>query len=222
MSKEILFDKYGNEIVKLEVKYNDKLQSICMNCFRIGGVKWNDIDNGSFLTLTLNKKDLINQLVENEVKFDFDEDDDGETVKQVIVDDEKYIDIEYFAKIKADLEAKLAESEERKQYYKDWLDDVLLTSVDHETHYAMIDDYEKQLAEKEKEIERLKTARNCTYKQVEIWKHEFAVEQLEKVRKEFDCENNYCYGDNNIVICINKKIFNQTIDNQIKQLKEGK
>ena len=119
MSKEILFDKYGNEIVKLEVKYNNKLQSICMNDFRIGGCKWNDIDNGSFLTLTINKKDLIDQLVENEVKYDYDEDENGETVKQVIVDNEKYIDIEYFARTKADLEAKLAEKEKELQIFKE-------------------------------------------------------------------------------------------------------
>ena len=33
-----------------------------------------------------------------EVKFDYDEDDYGETVEQVIVDDQKYIDIEYFGR----------------------------------------------------------------------------------------------------------------------------
>ena len=51
------------------------------------------------------------------VPFDYYEDENGETVEQVIVSDTKYIDIEYFAKVKADLEAKLAEYEEEiKQY----------------------------------------------------------------------------------------------------------
>ena len=173
MSKEILFDKYGNEIVKLEVKYNNKLQSICMNCFRIGGVKWNDIDNGSFLTLTINKKDLIDQLVENEVKFDFDEDDNGETVKQVIVDNEKYIDIEYFARTKADLEAKLAEKEH-----------TITTLI--EDHKASQEWYKKQLAEKEKELENYKLCKcvNCTNE------YEFMLEGLVgDLEKEIDKAN---------------------------------
>lgn len=31
-----------------------------------------------------------------EVTYDYDEDEDGETVEQVIIDGTKYIDIEYF------------------------------------------------------------------------------------------------------------------------------
>ena len=62
MSKKVLVDKYGNEFVKIEVKYNNKAQSIVMNDWRIGGCKWNDVDNGKFLTLLVNKKDLINEL----------------------------------------------------------------------------------------------------------------------------------------------------------------
>lgn len=65
MSKEVLVDKYGNEFVKIEVKYNNKAQSIVMNDWRIGGCKWNDVDNGKFLTLLVNKKDLINELGAN-------------------------------------------------------------------------------------------------------------------------------------------------------------
>ena len=57
-------------------------------------------------------KDLEARGAFAEIKYDHDEDDYGETVKQVIIDDEKYIDIEYFARIKADLEAKLAKKDE--------------------------------------------------------------------------------------------------------------
>ena len=52
--------------------------------------------------------------------------------------------------------------------------------------------------------------------------NEKAIRELEKLRKQLDCEDNYCYGDNNIVICINRTIFNNIIDNQIKSLKGEK
>ena len=59
----------------------------------------------------------------------------------------------------AELEAKLAESEKQRQHLKDWLDNELLTSVDNESYYATINEYEEevkklkqQLAEKEKII----------------------------------------------------------------------
>lgn len=81
-----------------------------------------------------------------------------------------------------------------------------------------ISDLEAKLAEKEKEIERLKTSRNCTYKQVEIWKHEFAVEQLELARRRID---RLGYNENK---CLNKKDCIEDcleeIDNQINKLKE--
>ena len=43
-----------------------------------------------------------------EVKFDYDEDDNGEIAEQVIIDNEKYIDIKYFAKRIKELEEQLA------------------------------------------------------------------------------------------------------------------
>ena len=59
----------------------------------------------------------------------------------------------------ADIESKLAESEKQRQHLKDWLDNEILTSVDNETYYATINEYEEevkklkqQLAEKEKII----------------------------------------------------------------------
>lgn len=57
----------------------------------------------------------------------------------------------------SDLEAKLAESEKQRQHLKDWLDDEILTSIDNESYYATINEYEEEvkklkqyLAEKEK------------------------------------------------------------------------
>lgn len=62
----------------------------------------------------------------------------------------------------ADLEAKLAESEKQRQHLKDWLDDEILTSVDNESYYATINEYEEevkklkqQLSEKERQYETL-------------------------------------------------------------------
>lgn len=51
-----------DEQVVLEVKFNDKLQSIFLNNIRIGGVKWNDIDNGQYIKLYINKQDLLHEL----------------------------------------------------------------------------------------------------------------------------------------------------------------
>ena len=63
----------------------------------------------------------------------------------------------------SDLEAKLEESEKQRQHLKDWLDNEILTSVDNESYYATINEYEEevkklkqQLDEKDKEIEQLK------------------------------------------------------------------
>ena len=128
----------------------------------------------------------------------------------------------------ADLEAKLAESEKSKESYR----------LQNEQHHLQLlqfysrlgveafgaDIHEKaletlmlmkeQLAEKDKEIKKLKTARNCSYKQIEIWKHEFAVEQLEKVKENIHYLLSFDY---NLLSKVNEQF-----DNQIKQLKEGK
>lgn len=62
-----------------------------------------------------------------------------------------------------ELEEKLAESEKQRKHLKDWLDDEILTSVDHESYYATINEYEEevkklkqQLAEKEQELLEIK------------------------------------------------------------------
>lgn len=47
-----------------------------------------------------------------EVKYDYDEFEDGETVEQVIIDNKKYIDIEYFTKIQDMIETNLKKKKE--------------------------------------------------------------------------------------------------------------
>ncbi|WP_300924545.1 hypothetical protein [uncultured Clostridium sp.] len=57
-------EKFGfkEEQVILEVKFNNKLQSIFLNDWRVGGCKWNDVDGGQYLKLYLNKKDLLERV----------------------------------------------------------------------------------------------------------------------------------------------------------------
>ena len=103
-----------------------------------------------------------------------------------------------------DLEAKLAESEKQRQHIKDWLDNEILTSVDHESYYATINEYEEevkqlkqQLAEKEEQYvqsliklekeydEQLEKQAKIHYKHLKEKNQDkisFAVEQLEKVK----------------------------------------
>lgn len=45
------------------------------------------------------------------------------------------------------------------------------------------------------------------------------IDLIEQVRTLIDCEDNYCYGDNNINIVINRDKFNEIIDDQIKEIK---
>lgn len=51
-----------SEQIILEVKFNDKLQSIFLDDYRIGGCKWNDIDNGKTIKLYIKKQDLLHAL----------------------------------------------------------------------------------------------------------------------------------------------------------------
>ena len=173
----------------------------------------------------------------------------------------------------ADLEAKLAESEKQRQHLKDWLDDEILTSVDHESYYATINEYEEevkklkqQLAEKDKEIKELLNydrCSHCSYGQANKEYRErcselieelaevknscdyymnrandlllkdqdkisFAVEQLEETKKliaNLDMPDSpVLYNDDMFQAGFDSHYVRtrQTIDNKIKQLKEGK
>ena len=53
----------------------------------------------------------------------------------------------------SDLEAKLAESEKQRQHLKDWLDNEILTSVDSESYYATINEYEEEVKKLKQRLE---------------------------------------------------------------------
>ena len=55
----------------------------------------------------------------------------------------------------ADLEAKLAESEKQRQHLKDWLDNEILTSVDNESYYATINEYEEEVKQLKQQLHEL-------------------------------------------------------------------
>ena len=136
----------------------------------------------------------------------------------------------------SDLEAKLAESEKQRQHLKDWLDNEILTSVDNESYYATINEYEEevkklkqQLEEKDEEIERL----NLEFETQEDWQEKwqklydetcnltqdkisFAVEQLEKVKNYMITYEKDMFGANYLM---NSGYVLEFIDNQIKELK---
>ena len=60
-----------------------------------------------------------------------------------------------------DLEAKFAESEKQRQHLKDWLDNEILTSVDNESYYSTINEYEE-------EVKQLKQQLTITEKALEL------------------------------------------------------
>lgn len=79
-----------------------------------------------------------------------------------------------------------------------------------------VHDWKALCAEKDKEIERLKSARNSTYEQVKIWKKEFAIQELEKVKQTlhkgyYEQVGKYYYAELGNI--------EKVIDNQIKKLK---
>lgn len=107
----------------------------------------------------------------------------------------------YMRKQASDLEAKLAESEKLKENY-----DIL--RCQHKSLGEFCDELKQQLAEKEKEykesVEKILSSRDKFVLEYSQDKISFAVEQLEKAKEKI---KGY------------EKIY---IDNQIKQLKEGK
>ena len=221
MSKEVLVDKYGNEFVRIEVKYNDKLQSIVMNDWRIGGCKWNDIDNGKFITLLVNKKDLINQLGVNKQISDLEaklaESFTEKDVEGLIKDREdtiKFLKQQLFESgLKTLEEIKL--SEQRKKMLED------LSTKNWEL--------EHQLAEKEKESLKYFNEYRAWKSKCELLEQDqtkiletnqgkisFCIEKLVNIQKYI--------SDNAVFVeeeCFGREI-NDFIDNQIKQLKEMK
>lgn len=139
---------------------------------------------------------------------------------------------EKYRKQITDLETKLAESEKEKKHLKDWLDDVLLTSIDHESFNAMQEEYEKenaeikqQLAEKEKaHMEAMQNALNDFLKlrqELNQDKIDFAVAELEKVKSLIIEKYRFDVEESDFAVAYEDdidEIFNQ----QIKAIKEKK
>jgi hypothetical protein len=100
--------------------------------------------------------------------------------------------------------------------------DLLALDTENYSFKQRIDNLREQLTEKDKENELMaKTLRmtKCIEKEINQAKIDYAVEQLEKVRKKFDCEGNYCYGYNCINIVIKNTDFNKYIDQLIAEIK---
>lgn len=101
----------------------------------------------------------------------------------------------------SDLEAKLAESEKhRKKAYQEGL---LQKQFDKDVEIMQL---KQQLTEKEKDIAELE-------EQDGVYHNQLAIEQLEKVKE-------FLFEQNIEITRLNK--ISDFIDNQIKQLKEGK
>ena len=125
----------------------------------------------------------------------------------------------------ADLEAKLADSEEKcKKAYQEGL---LQKQFDKDME---IEQLKQQLAEKENEyqslVNALKNAEDLEEHDHRI-RTDFAVEQLEKLKYDFfDIANGWwlCFKNGTQYMTHNELngCVNEIIDNQIKQLKEGK
>ena len=160
---------------------------------------------------------------------------------------EKYTELLY--KPIADLEAKLAESEEKKESYRLQNDEHHLQllqfysrlSVEafgadiHEKALETLMIMKEQLAEKEKEIayltKQVKKFNNEAQKYFEDAycndfhnqdKISFALEQLEQIRKEFEIKFKGCKWEDKMLVGKFCNITNETIDNQINVLRNNK
>ena len=176
---------------------------------------------------------MENSLYEiKEIKWDWDEDDTGDVAEFVVIDGEKYVDVSYFNQ-------KLKENEDRFELHKNTDAKTIQDQSDlieelkaqiAESKILMekrISVYEKNFIEQTDEIYKLKQQLAEKEKQIaeleehdKIYHNQLAVEQLEKVKADINTYNKeHCFLSTEIDTC-NKSI--EIIDNQIKQLKEGK
>lgn len=120
----------------------------------------------------------------------------------------------------ADLEVKLAErTKQLKIALKDF-NDIQQESDKLAQQLSEKDELLKQKIGDMKSTDFIRICKECGFIiQAKEIDNQTAIAELEKLRKQLDCEDNYCYGDNNIVICINRTIFNNIIDQRIKLLK---
>ena len=113
----------------------------------------------------------------------------------------------------SDLEAKLAESEKQRQHLKDWLDNEILTSVDNESYYATINEYEEevkelkqQLEEKDADIIALDTDNYSFKQQIDNLRQQLKSQPKEIVEKirNICCVEDKC-EDGSFILGINEK-----------------
>ena len=178
---------------------------------------------------------------QNDVRIIQDQTDLIENLRQQLADTEtqnkRVLEkLELIVRANQELEQKLAESEKNVEFYKERYSDATtsaygadLMAKDYQWHLEKeIAELKQQLAEKEEEIKKLEflqfeSEENklilATSKRITQDKISFAVEQLEKV-KEFVRDNaSYVMGD--FASVWEDDLLNE-LDNQIKQLKEGK
>lgn len=97
----------------------------------------------------------------------------------------------------SDLEARLAESEKQRQHLKDWLDNEILTSVDSESYYATINEYEEEVKKLKQRLEEseseLVLAKNTSINtnKMEILHLQIENEELKQQLSEKDEELKY-------------------------------
>lgn len=60
MSSKLFKNKLS--VATLAVRYNDKLESVCINDYRVNGVKWNDVENGRYLATSIKLDDVLKAL----------------------------------------------------------------------------------------------------------------------------------------------------------------
>ena len=124
----------------------------------------------------------------------------------------------------ADLEIKLTQSKMSESFEKEKKDNA----------FKLIEELKQQLVEKEREIERIKinyvgglqNANKATrifkeeYYKADQDKISFAIKQLEKARTQF--RTKYTWYEETHRVCEKTDDFVIWLDNQIKELKEGK
>lgn len=123
------------------------------------------------------------------------------------------------------LNEQLAESEKQRQYLKDWLDNEILTSVDNESYYATINEYEEevkklkqQLEEKDADIIALDTDNYSFKQQIDNLRQQLKSqpkEIVEKIRRKLGLKLKYKLNDEVYVLKICNQI-NEVLDTILK------
>ena len=145
------------EKIELQLKFtpNYKKYSILLNCYRVGGMKWNDVDGAIFYKIDLSKEDVLFAL----------------GVKQQIVDIESKL-------------AEGEKTEDGAFWFEEWqhkkrdYDSVYKAYIE---NCAEVDQLKQQLAEKEKE--ETKRMEDFEKECQEYYKsNQTAIAELEKVK----------------------------------------